>query len=142
MGVEIKLDMQAIRGLEQAAVKAAKTAMEQVAADVTNTVPLDQGDLQNSIYVDTRKNGDEWHIFLDHGMLYARYLYFGNLMVDPYTGSAWAGEGVKKGVLVPHQKLKFKNGRTDHWLEPYISGNKKDFVKNKFAEEFKKESGV
>lgn len=141
MGVEVKFDMKAIERLTLAAVEAAKETLEEVQAQITNTVPLDNGILQNSIYVEERKIGDEWHIFLDHGMLYARYLYFGNLMVDPYTGSAWAGKGVKKGVLIPNRKLKFKNGRTDHWLEPYISGDKKDFVQKTFAEKFAEKAG-
>jgi len=73
MGIEIKLDMQAIKAIEDAAVKSAEVAMEQVKSDVINTVPLDQGGLQNSIYVDVREQEDGTHVFLDHDCLYARY---------------------------------------------------------------------
>lgn len=156
MGIEIKLDMQAIKELEDAAVKAAESAMEQVKSDVINTVPLDQGGLQNSIYVDVRKKDDETHVFIDHDCVYARYLYFGNKMVDSETGKGPAlvhdksggivGYRFRKGAVLkvkqPVEKLSFKNGRTDHWFEPYISGDKKDFVIDTFAKVFKKEAGV
>lgn len=59
--------------------------------------------------------------------MYSRYLYYGKVMVDPNTKSAWAKSGIKKEVT--DKKLKFRNNRTDHWLEPYITGDKKDFVK-------------
>lgn len=135
-GIEIKLDNQAIQRLEKAILEAAQTAMEDVKSEIINTVPLDQGGLQNSINVITTKDDNEIHSFLGHDVLYARYLYYGKLMVDPNTKSSWAGEGVKKEVT--DKKLNFKNGRTDHWLEPYISGDKKDFVKEHFAEELKR----
>lgn len=140
MGVSVELDMQAIGGLVQAALQSAEVAMGAVISDMINTVPLDNGDLQNSIYVDKRKVGDDWHVFIDHGMLYARYLYFGNLMIDPETKSAWARKDTEK--VVTDKKLKFKNGRTDHWFEPYLTGEKKDFVQNAFAEDFKRRTGV
>lgn len=151
MGIEIKLDMQAIKAIEDATVKSAEVAMEQVKSDVINTVPLDQGGLQNSIYVDVREQEDGTHVFLDHDCLYARYLYYGNKMVDADTGKGPAfienvgyrfRQGAKLKVKQPIEKLKFKNGRTDHWLEPYITGNKKDLAKNEFVAEFKKRTGV
>lgn len=156
MGIEIKLDMQAIKALEEAAVKSAETAMELVVSDVMNTVPLDQGGLQNSMYVDKKESEDETHVFIDHDCAYARYLYFGNKMVDSETGKGPAlvhdsngnevGYRYRKGAVLkvkqPVEKLNFKNGRTDHWLDPYISGEKSDFVQKAFTAEFKKRTGV
>ena len=151
MGIDVKLDMQAIKALEEAAVKSAETAMELVASNIMDTVPLDQGDLQNNIYVDTKKSDDETHVFIDHNCVYARYLYFGNKMVDSETGKGPAliedvGYRYRKGstlkVKQPVEELNFKNGRTDHWLDPYISGDKSDFVQKAFTAEFKKKAGV
>ncbi len=151
MGIDVKLDMQAIKALEEAAVKSAETAMELVASNIMDTVPLDQGDLQNNIYVDTKKSDDETHVFIDHNCVYARYLYFGNKMVDAETGKGPAliedvGYRYRKGATLkvkqPVEKLNFQNGRTDHWLDPYISGDKSDFVQKAFTAEFKKKAGV
>ena len=151
MGIDVKLDMRAIKALEEAAVKSADTAMELVLSDMIDTVPLDQGGLQNSIYVDTKKSDDETHVFIDHDCVYARYLYFGNKMVDSETGKGPTliedvGYRYRKGstlkVKQPVEKLNFKNERTDHWLDPYISGDKSDFVQKAFTAEFKKKAGV
>lgn len=151
MGIDVKLDMQAIKALEEAAVKSAETAMELVASNIMDIVPLDQGDLQNNIYVDTKKSDDETHVFIDHNCVYARYLYFGNKMVDADTGKGPAliedvGYRYRKGATLkvkqPVEKLNFQNGRTDHWFDPYISGDKSDFVQKAFTAEFKKKAGV
>nr|DAP83374.1 MAG TPA: Minor capsid protein [Caudoviricetes sp.] len=151
MGIDVKLDMQAIKALEEAAVKSAETAMELVASNIMDTVPIDQGDLQNNIYVDIKKSDDETHVFIDHNCVYARYLYFGNKMVDSETGKGPAliedvgyrfRKGAKLKVKQPIEKLKFQNGRTDHWFDPYISGDKSDFVQKAFTAEFKKKAGV
>jgi len=50
MGIEIKLDVQAIKAIEDAAVKSAEVAMEQVRADLVSaqTMPFDTGDMQNN----------------------------------------------------------------------------------------------
>lgn len=140
MGIKITLDMQAIKMLEDEAKKAAEDTMNRVISEIKDTVPLDQGGLQNSIYVDQREVGDEVHTFIDHDLEYARYLYFGKLMVNPQNGSAWAPKDTEK--VVTDKKLHFKHGRTDHWLEPYINGDKKDFVRDTFVEIYKKRTGV
>lgn len=120
MGIEIKLDMQAIRGLEQAAVKAAEVAMEQTKTDLINsaTMPFDTGDMQNNqTFVDANENGAS----IVTGSPQARRLYY-------------------------HPEYNFQQGKNSNaggeWLEQYLTGDKKDFVQNKFTEIFKKESGV
>ncbi len=154
MKIEIKLDKQAIRSLENAAKKAAVEAMEKVHAEINNTVPLDQGDLMNSIFVSDESDDNGIHVKLGHSMIYARYLYYGVKMVDNETGKGpalihdkYGGEvgfrfrkGAKLKVKQPEEKLQFKNDRTDHWLEPYITGDKKDFVKTEFIKIFKEKS--
>ena len=50
---------------------------------------------------------------------YAQYLYFGKLMVDPATGSAWAKKGAKK--TVKDKNLVFSKATNPdaqaHWFE-------------------------
>lgn len=140
MGVKITLDMQAIHMLEEEAKKSAELTMEQVRKEIRSTAPLNQGELIKGISVEQREIGNEIHTYIDHSMLYTRYLYFGKLMVNPKNGSAWAPSGTKK--VLTDKSLKFRGGRTDHWYEPYISGDKKDFVRDTFAETFKKRTGV
>lgn len=120
MGVDIQFDMQAIRGLEQAAVKAAKTVMEQVQTDIesSGTMPYDIGIMQNNeTFVDADENGAR----LVTGSPQARRLYY-------------------------HPEYKFQQGHNTHaggkWTEPYISGDKKDFVRDTFAEIYEKEAGT
>ena len=138
--VTVKLDKAAIAKIEKAVLDSAKAAMEQVVTEVQNTAPLDQGDLVNGIFVRSEKSGNTVIATIDHSALYSRYLYYGKLMIDPNTKSAWAKSGIKKEVT--DKKLKFRNGRSDHWLEPYITGDKKDFVKNSFTKIFKGKTGV
>lgn len=156
MGVEIHLDIQAIKKIEQAAVEAAEETLKEVENQVDNTIPFNIGTLRDSMYVDKREIGDETHVFLDNSCIYARYLYFGNKMVDEETGKGPAlihdkdgGEiglrfkkDAKLKVKQPIEKLNFRGGRTDHWFDPYISGDKKDFVQNTYTELFKEKSGV
>lgn len=138
--VTVKLDKAAIAKIEKAVIDSAEAAMNQVVTEVQNTAPLDQGPLVNGIFVRSERSGNTVIATIDHSALYSRYLYYGKLMIDPNTKSAWAKSGTEK--VITDKKLKFRNGRTDHWLEPYISGNKKDFFKNSFAKIFKEKTGV
>lgn len=138
MGIEIKLDMQAIKAIEDAAVKSAEVAMEQVRTDLVSsqTLPADQYVLQNGgMYVGSKKSyqgysnkesvinvssGDEVHISLVNDVPQARRLYY-----HPEY----------------HFQKKNKNAGAA-WLEPYITGSKKDLAENEFVAEFKKRTGV
>lgn len=140
MKITIKLNKQKIRDIENAIKSSAVEAMEAVHSEINNTVPLDQGGLMNSIYVDSAEMDDGYHVWLDHAQLYARYLYYGKLMVDAENGSAWARKDTEK--VLTAKNLNFKNGRTDHWLEPYLTGNKKDFVKVEFIKSLKQRTGI
>ena len=120
MGVEIKLDMQAIKAIEDAAVKSAEVAMEQVRTDLVSsqTMPFDNGDMQdNQTFVHADENGAS----LVTGSPQARRLYY-------------------------HPEYNFQRGNNKNagaaWLEPYITGDKKDFAKNEFMAEFKKRTGI
>ena len=139
MAVRIILDYTAIKNLQENAILSAHEAMEQVLIDVKDDVPLGQGSLQRSMYVEEQKLKDQTHIFIDHNCEYARFLYFGKLMVDLGTFSPFARQGVHKAVV--DQDLKFRHGKAK-WLEPYIDGDKKDFVFEEFTKALKKNAEV
>lgn len=121
MGVEIKLDMQAIKAIEDAAVKSAEVAMEQVRTDLVSaqTMPFDTGIMQD-----------------DHTFVHA----------DESGASLVTSESPQARRLYYHPEYNFQQGKNSNaggeWLEQYLTGDKKDFVQNKFTEIFKKESGV
>lgn len=120
MSIEIKLDLQAIKAIESEAVKAAETAMEQTKADLISsaTMPFDTGDMQNN---QTFVDADEKGAILVTGSPQARRLYY-------------------------HPEYNFQRGKNANaggeWLEPYISGDKKDFVMEQFVQDFKRRTGV
>ena len=134
MKIEIKLNHKAIRRLEQAALAAAIEALEVLCTDIANsyTMPFDTGNMQNGgTYtagftvegnsVINMSEGDEIHVCLTNDAPQARRLYY-------------------------HPEYNFQRGKNKnagaYWLEPYIRGNKKEFVKAEFIETFRKRSGI
>lgn len=120
MKIEIKLDHKAIRRLEQAALASASETLEAVYTDLVSvqTMPFDTGDMQNNqTFVERTENG----AVLITGSPQARRLYY-------------------------HPEYDFQRGKNKnagaYWLEPYISGSKKDFAKAEFIETFRKRSGI
>lgn len=121
MKVEVKLDAAAIKKIQEAAKAAAAEALEVTYTDLvqSQTMPFDNGDMQNNqTFVDKTEDG----AVLITGSPQARRLYY-------------------------HPEYNFKqsegaNGtRGAGWLEPYISGDKKDFVKTEFAKALEKRLG-
>lgn len=129
MKIEIKLDKQAIREIENAAKAAALEAMEMLRKDLldSETMPFDTGDMQNnqtfvSVEGEETINGeDTYSVSLVTGSSQARRLYY-------------------------HPEYQFQQGHNDNagalWLEPYINGDKKNFVQTEFAKIFKEKSGI
>lgn len=129
MKIEIKLDKQAIRNIENAARQAAAEALEALRTDLINsqTMPFDTGDMQNnqtfvSVEGEDVVNGEEtYSVSLVTGSPQARRLYY-------------------------HPEYQFQQGHNDNagalWLEPYINGDKKDFVRTEFTKIFKEKSGI
>lgn len=129
MKIEIKLDHNAIREIENSARKAAAEAMEKLRKDLldSETMPFDTGDMQNnqtfvSVEGEETINGeDTYSVSLVTGSPQARRLYY-------------------------HPEYQFQQGHNDNagalWLEPYISGDKKDFVQTEFTKIFKEKSGI
>ena len=120
MGVEIKFDKQAIAMLENAVKESAMTAMEQVESDLISsaTMPFDTGDMQNN-QTFVAKTDDGATIVT--GSPQARRLYY-------------------------HPEYNFQHGHNKNagaaWLEPYITGDKKDLAKEAFEVDYKRRTGV
>lgn len=129
MKIDIRLDKQAIRAIENAARQAAVETVEKLQKDLINsqTMPFDIGDMQNNqtfIAVegeDTINGEDIYSASLVTGSPQARRLYY-------------------------HPEYNFQQGKNNNagalWLEPYISGDKKDFVQTEFTKIFKEKSGL
>ncbi|NLZ45677.1 MAG: hypothetical protein GX896_03195 [Clostridiales bacterium] len=120
MAVTIKLNKQAIAMLEEAVNNSAKSAMDEVLADLksSGTMPFDVGNMQNSeTFVVSNENGAS----LVTGSPQAKRLYY-------------------------HPEYNFqkdKNGNAGaKWFEPYIDGDKMNLAQEEFEKEFKKRSGV
>lgn len=120
MDIDIKLYPEAIKALGEAARLSALTAMEQLNTDLESaqTMPYDTGDMQNNqTFVDQTEDG----AVLVTGSPQARRLYY-------------------------HPEYNFQHGHNANagaaWLDPYISGEKSDFVQKAFTAELKKRAGV
>lgn len=121
MKVEVKWDTAAIAKIREAVGAAAEEALEATYSNLvkSKTMPFDNGDMQNNqTFVAQTVEG----AVLITGSPQARRLYY-------------------------HPEYNFKqsegaNGtRGAKWLEPYISGDKKDFVKTEFAKALGKRLG-
>lgn len=116
MKISIKLDHARIRQIEQAARDAAAETLEVLYTDLVSsqTMPFDTGDMQNNqTFVDKTDSG----AVLVTGSPQARRLYY-------------------------HPEYNFQRGKNSKagakWLEPYISGEKKDFAADEFTTAFKR----
>lgn len=120
MKIDIRLDKQAIRAIENAARQAAVETVEKLQKDLINsqTMPFDIGDMQNN---QTFTEPTETGAVLVTGSPQARRLYY-------------------------HPEYNFQQGKNNNagalWLEPYFSGDKKDFVQTEFTKIFKEKSGL
>lgn len=95
--------------------KAQRAVAEQVVSDTEKFVPFLTGSLNTRAYIRGR-NGKALVVYPGP---YARYLYYGKLMVDPDTGSAWASAGARK-TLTDKNLVFNKTGHSqaqDHWFE-------------------------
>lgn len=129
MKVTVKLDRNAVRRISEAAKMAALDTLEEVKTDIVNsaTMPFDDGDMQNHQTFVVVEGEDEINGIPS---------YFVSLV----TGSPQARR------LYYHPEYKFQQGKNPNagafWLEPYISGEKSEFVETKFAEIFREKAGL
>ncbi|MCM1055538.1 MAG: minor capsid protein [Bacteroides sp.] len=101
MPVKVTLDKNAVIARIQAAnEKALKEIKGQVLSDCNEFVPNDHGVLKDSSeshsYVMSFFGESELRLIWSAP--YARYLYYGLLMVDSVTGSSWARKGSTKSL--------------------------------------------
>ncbi len=94
-----------------AAPRAAHILAIQMAKDTEPFVPARTKSLSNSTKVD----GDT----IIYPGPYARFLYYGKLMIDPNTGSAWAPKGATKVVTGKNLNISTAvHGKAQsHWFE-------------------------
>lgn len=124
IGVSIELDSAAIAKLEAAVVKAANMTVDALKTNVVSAqvMPYDNGDMQNNqTFTVTEEDGGEVTSRLVTGSPQARRLYY-----HPEYN---------------FQKVNNPNAGGE-WLEPWLNGERKDFVQDTFAENYKKEAGV
>ncbi len=96
--------------IANACTKAEHIVAIQAAKDTAPFVPMRTGSLRQR----TRVVGNQ----IIYPGPYARYLYYGKLMVDPGTGSPYARKGVTKVLATPERDLKFWHpGTRSHWFE-------------------------
>lgn len=103
--------------------KAAHIVAMQVRKDTSPYVPALTGSLDKR----TRVDGGE----IIYPGSYARYLYFGKLMVDPATGSSYAQKGSTK--VLTDKKLVFNKAMhgqaQSHWFEASKAENLEKWVR-------------
>lgn len=108
--------------LSGACTKAEHIVAEQAAKDTEPFVPMRTGSLRQR----TRVVGNQ----IVYPGPYARYLYYGKLMVDPGTGSPYARKGVTKVLASPERNLKFWHpGTRSHWFEVSKNRNIKKWLR-------------
>ncbi len=131
MKVTVKLNKDVIQRISDAAKAAAVDTMEQLYTDLveSKTMPFDTGDMQNNqTFVavegeDTINGEDIYSVSLITGSPQARRLYYH----PEYNFQQKEGANGSRGA---------------YWLEPYISGDKKNFIRDKYTELFRKRAGL
>lgn len=87
-------------------------------------IPKDSGFLLQSGYLGTEIGSGtvEWIA------PYSKYLYYGNLMVSPTTGSSWAKEGERK--VLTTRPLNYRGGkdRGKLWFERMKADHKQEII--------------
>lgn len=115
---KLKLNPQAIKKIEDAAVKALPLTMEAMKTEVNNmqVVPKETGNLEESAVTGAENNRG----FLSYNTPYARRLYY-NPQFDFRTDKNPNAQG--------------------RWLDPFIHGDKKDWLSNAYGQFLKQNSG-
>lgn len=129
MGDKISVEFEGLdnikRKLDQAGKKAEHILAQQVLKDTEPYVPALTGSLSNRAYVDQNTNE------IIYRGPYARYLYYGKLMVDPETGSPWAKKDAIK--VLTDRNLVFNKTvhpqAQSHWFEASKAQNKDKWVR-------------
>lgn len=126
--LKFKVDMRGYdalcEALDEATHQAQHAFAEQAESDTRPFVPMLTGSL------DMRSRAID-NVIVYPGP-YARYLYYGKLMVDPDTGSPWASKGATKVLtdrnLVFTQAAGHRQAQS-HWFEASKAQNLEKWVK-------------
>ena len=109
--------------LTQACTKAEHIVATQVWKDTSQYVPFLTGSLDQR----TRVDGNE----IIYPGPYARFLYYGKVMVDPETGSTYAKKGATK--VLTDKNLEFNkaghNQAQSYWFEASKAENLKKWIR-------------
>lgn len=109
--------------VERIATKVENTVAIQVKKDTEPYVPYAEGSLSKRTRVDGGK--------IIYPGPYARFLYYGKLMVSPTTGSAWALKGEKK--ILTDKNLRYNTAAhkfaQSHWFEASMAENLEKWLK-------------
>ncbi len=111
VNVKVSMDKQTILAkFSEANNKALKIVQPQIVSDCNKYAPDDQHILKRSAETHSRvlEAFGNTELRLVWSTPYARYLYYGVLMVDPKTRSAYAREGVRK--VLTGKPLKYSKG--------------------------------
>ena len=118
--MSLKLNMQEIKRLNNAAVRAMEQTVDALQTEVrtAQVMPYDNGDMQNNdTFTETYVRGHEIESRLITGSVQARRLYY-------------------------HPEYNFQTVNPNaggKWLEPWIDGEEKDFAQTRFNALYKKE---
>lgn len=127
MKVEVKWDPNFIKNLEKAVKDSAVETLKAVHSDLkeSKTMPFDKGIMQNN----------QTHVKLDNV----------DLSGDGKICIALTTDAIQARRLYYNPEYNFQRGKNKNagaaWLEPYISGDKKDFVRDEFAKALGKRLG-
>lgn len=109
--------------LAQACTKAEHIVATQVRKDTSQYVPFLTGSLDQR----TRVDGNE----IIYPGPYARFLYYGKVMIDPKTGSTYAKKGATK--VLTDKNLEFNkaghNQAQSYWFEASKAENLKKWIR-------------
>lgn len=110
--------------IELASEKAAHALAVQVERDTEPFAPAQTKSMVNRVQVDGGT--------IIYPGPYARYLYYGKLMVDPKTGSAWAPMGASKTITGTDLNIsRAVHGKAQsHWFEASKAMNKDKWLRS------------
>lgn len=124
MRITVKSDLSGLEEvIAERCTQAEHTVAIQVEKDTRPYTPM----LTGSLNARTRVVGKD----VIYPAPYSRYLYYGKLMVDPETGSAWARRGTTK-VLTDKDLVftkDFHPQAQDHWYEASKAQNLKKWLR-------------
>ena len=116
----IKIKKQKVKEIEQATLKSLEMTAEATRTDLISKgyMPFDSGNLQNEATFVDAEGINDGKVSIVSSTPYARRIYYN---ADNFN----------------FQTVNNSNAQ-DHWFEPYISGQDKDFIKETFKKFLKK----